>query len=150
MGTERRCQKCTDYLKQYYIDKKVEELARHGIWAEANKAYLAEYQKRRRREKKVKSPAAATKTRTAARLYKHWKKYYLKNTYGLSSEEFAAITECQDGKCQICKKVTKPLHVDHDHKTGAFRGLLCGFCNRGLGSFRDDPALLIRAAEYLK
>jgi len=41
------------------------------------------------------------------------------------------------------------LHVDHDHITGALRGLLCSACNTGLGFFRDHPELLKRAIEYL-
>lgn len=51
-------------------------------------------------------------------------------------------------QCVICSAGTK-LVVDHDHKTGAIRGLLCSPCNTGLGHFRDDPMLLEFAAQYL-
>jgi hypothetical protein len=50
--------------------------------------------------------------------------------------------------CWICGS-TDPLAVDHDHVAGFVRGFLCRGCNVGLGSFRDDPHRLIRAAEYL-
>lgn len=51
-------------------------------------------------------------------------------------------------ECVICGD-TGPLVVDHDHKTGAIRGLLCNHCNRGLGHFRDNPELLEFARMYL-
>jgi Recombination endonuclease VII len=43
----------------------------------------------------------------------------------------------------------RTLHVDHDHETGAIRGLLCFSCNQVLGSFREQYALFQRAADYL-
>jgi hypothetical protein len=58
----------------------------------------------------------------------------------------------QGGVCWICgvgpKKI--PLNVDHDHKTGRVRGLLCWHCNnRLLGASRDRPEILRKAAQYL-
>ena len=58
------------------------------------------------------------------------------------------MLEEQGGVCAICK--TAPaVHVDHDHATGAVRALLCFNCNGGLGQFKDDPAVLRAAAEYV-
>ena len=51
-------------------------------------------------------------------------------------------------ECVICG-AEESLVVDHDHKTGAIRGMLCNHCNRGLGHFRDDPDLLEFARIYL-
>jgi hypothetical protein len=56
----------------------------------------------------------------------------------------ATVTECV-----ICGDADTKLVVDHDHETGAIRGILCNHCNRGLGHFRDDPTLLEFAAQYL-
>lgn len=41
------------------------------------------------------------------------------------------------------------MHIDHDHRTGKVRGILCQACNLGLGKFRDDPALIKSAIRYL-
>jgi len=51
--------------------------------------------------------------------------------------------------CAICKKETN-LVVDHDHKSGKVRDMLCNHCNRGLGHFMDNPMILEQAAQYLK
>jgi hypothetical protein len=54
-------------------------------------------------------------------------------------------------KCEICKETDDiDLCLDHDHQTKLLRGRLCQKCNRGLGSFRDDPKLLREAAFYLE
>jgi len=75
--------------------------------------------------------------------------------YGLTPEALALLVRTQTA-CPICSrplvwdgpKFSKP-HVDHDHETGKVRELLCGRCNVGLGSFDDDPAKLLRGAQYL-
>ncbi len=56
----------------------------------------------------------------------------------------------QGNTCAVCVQVgVERRHVDHDHRTGEVRGILCVNCNGGLGQFRDDPAVLRRAADYL-
>lgn len=76
---------------------------------------------------------------------------HLKHKYGLTAEEWDMLYDVQLGRCAICLiplAETKP-HVDHDHATGRVRGILCKLCNPGIGFFQDDPALLMRAAQYL-
>jgi hypothetical protein len=80
----------------------------------------------------------------------------LKAAYGITPEQFDAMVTAQGGVCVLCgnppagKRHTQVLHIDHDHRTGRVRGLLCDTCNVGLGSFRDNPDLLKRAAAYLE
>jgi len=80
--------------------------------------------------------------------------------YGLTGEQYDQLLNEQGGLCAICRRPERNmdartgdprrLSVDHCHKTGAVRGLLCGPCNRGLGSFDDDPDNFDRAAAYLR
>jgi hypothetical protein len=80
--------------------------------------------------------------------------YGLAALHRLTPAEYAEQLVRQGGVCAICKAdpatLSRMLAVDHDHVTGAFRGLLCINCNTGLGKFGDDPALLRAAAEYLE
>ena len=70
--------------------------------------------------------------------------------YGLTQAKYNSLFELQKGRCQICGgDLNHGLNVDHDHKTGTVRGLLCSYCNTGLGLFRDDVSTLARAIAYL-
>jgi hypothetical protein len=56
----------------------------------------------------------------------------------------------QGYECPICLKSDKKYYLDHDWKTGKFRGWLCNACNVALGLFKDDVEILERAIKYLK
>jgi hypothetical protein len=73
--------------------------------------------------------------------------------YGVTKEFLLDLYEKQQGKCAICgeePKTTRGLHIDHCHKTGAVRGLLCHGCNTGIGALQDDPKVIEKALNYLK
>ena len=83
-------------------------------------------------------------------------------TYNMSMSDYWALLESQDYRCAICE-TSDPgsqgsWHTDHDHSccSGStscgqcVRGLLCASCNWGLGSFRDSPAVLRVAADYIE
>jgi hypothetical protein len=74
----------------------------------------------------------------------------LRRRYGLTEKQIDFI--CTSGQCDICGEIAikRKLVVDHDHKTGANRGVLCGNCNAGLGQFQDRPETLRHAADYLE
>lgn len=77
----------------------------------------------------------------------------MQRAYGITLDEYEALLTAQRGGCAICSGVNKDgrnLFVDHDHTTGAVRGLLCNLCNRALGNFRDSVDLLDAAITYLK
>lgn len=74
-------------------------------------------------------------------------------SYGITEEEFNSMLEKQDGKCAICGTTDwgKPSpSIDHNHRTGKVRALLCNRCNRVLGLAEDSPELLSKMSNYLK
>lgn len=76
---------------------------------------------------------------------------HLRKTYGITLVEYNELLAAQEHRCYICRR--KPrynLDVDHNHKTGLVRGLLCKLCNRRmLPAAKDDPDTLYRAGSYI-
>jgi recombination endonuclease VII len=87
-----------------------------------------------------------------ARLNAYQRRHLRFRKYKLTEEQVLDMLATQQHKCRICptQLTLESCHIDHDHETGKVRGLLCGLCNRGLGNFKDDPALLQVAIAYLK
>jgi hypothetical protein len=76
---------------------------------------------------------------------------YLKR-FKLTRDLYNQLLKSQKGRCKICKSppITKRLAVDHCHKTGKCRGLLCGKCNSGIAFFNENIDSLKNAITYLK
>lgn len=111
-------------------------------WNSKNRARIRENNQRRDAD-----PAARAR-------YKSQAKAWRLRLYGLTPAKFDALLESQGGVCAICglpgqNWAERNLSVDHDHATGAVRGLLCGRCNTGLGFFGDNPEALAKALDYL-
>src|SRR5574341_501963 len=75
--------------------------------------------------------------------------------YGITQEQFNAQLAAQNGQCAVCRTTSAggrdgTWQVDHDHKTGKMRGVLCVACNIGIGLFNDDEARLSAAVTYLR
>ena len=82
-----------------------------------------------------------------------YRERFLKRRYGINTEEYNKLFRRQEGVCAICGNPCNTgnrLSVDHSHKTGIVRGLLCNACNRGLGMLQDSAELLRKAADYLE
>lgn len=144
-----RCTEAADGLQ--YRCKECQTIARL-LWEKRNKDRRTEYS----RQWRAKNPERA---RANQRRHYHRAKdqgAWIKARYGLSLEQYAAMLSSQDGVCAICGRLPEgitrhtKLSVDHDHVTGAIRGLLCDLCNRGIGAFADRPERLIAAARYLE
>lgn len=74
--------------------------------------------------------------------------------YGITQAHYDEMLKAQKHRCAICDShviaLKRQLFVDHCHRTGAVRGLLCMKCNLGLGAFEDRPARIIKAVDYLE
>lgn len=115
----------------------------------------------RRRERRAMNPEAERaqqRERYAKASAKHLARsrmYSIKRRFGLTEEQYDAMASAQANLCAICMqnrsvRPTFKLSVDHDHESGAIRGLLCSNCNIGLGHFDDSPSLLRAAADYIE
>lgn len=74
----------------------------------------------------------------------------LRDNFGITPEQYEEMARSQDNRCALCPNTHTELHrlsVDHDHKTGKVRGLLCGTCNRKLGVYETNKQ---KFEEYLK
>ena len=126
---------------------------------------IRRYQREWAREN-IKKPGNREKHNEVARKYyqrhreeilryakRHNMEYYYLQKYSITPKQKKELIIKQHGVCAICGKLPngrfKTLHIDHDHKTGRIRGLLCYSCNSGVGNFRDDVVLLLKAAKYL-
>lgn len=81
----------------------------------------------------------------------------LRYKYGITLDECEQMLVAQNHACGICRRPLpdkrfpkREYIVDHDHKTGAVRGILCHKCNTSLGGFGDDPETLKAALSYLQ
>jgi hypothetical protein len=81
-----------------------------------------------------------------------YRKHDLKRKYAITPEEYGDLLLAQNNCCAICKidkHNGKNWHVDHDHKTGRVRGILCNHCNCMLGYSKDNQDTLAKAILYL-
>jgi Recombination endonuclease VII len=137
--------------KLHYLANREAYKKRNALWRENNqeryKALSKKYREANKEKMTAKSKAWYAANTERAKATQRTKK--LRN-YGLTQEQFQVMQAAQNSTCPICAQpFTKQPAIDHDHATGAVRGLLCRQCNAGIGSLRDSPANLQRAIEYL-
>src|SRR6267154_2642698 len=77
------------------------------------------------------------------------KDYHFQSNYGLSKEQVDNMKEAQENICPICLTVSKYV-VDHDHKTGNVRGLICNSCNLAVAYLENNPGWADKAIAYLE
>jgi len=152
---ERACEVCGGMFQPY----RTTQLTHRECYNRRadRRAAQREYNARPERQAR-KNEQRRTDPGQVARIREYNRRMNLKSHYGLTVEEYDRMFEAQGGVCAVCGKPADPdgvrsasrLHVDHDHETGRLRELLCIKCNRGLGYFADDPALLRAMAAYIE
>jgi superfamily II helicase len=117
---------------------------RNSVCVKCDSKRVVEWQRNNKDRFRANQKKFANKESTK-RYRKDWQ---LKKNFNISIEEYERLVKKQKGKCGICKKEDS-LHVDHNHISGAVRGLLCSPCNLALGLFKDDKTILKNAIKYL-
>ena len=149
----RNAEENREYMRTYYQQNK-------HRWKKRSPEKQAEYNERRRSKY---SECSETRDKARSKV-KEWQSANPRKRlnqrmrkYGLTIEQYESMLRQQHGGCAICGQQPKGgsgsasrLHVDHCHKTGLVRGLLCGNCNHGIGKFKDSVELIEAAAMYLR
>jgi len=114
-----------------------------------------------RRDHKNVIKKSTQKYRTSPKYRKTYINSHLKRKYGITFDDYQKLYDAQGGKCKICDGTVSnrkwkdgrtqwmKLFVDHDHKTGKVRGLLCNTCNFGIAALKDNVEILQSAIRYL-
>jgi hypothetical protein len=142
--------------------------AKQKAWAEANREKLREYQRDYMKKRRAANPEATREAQKkyyqknkAARIgygkarYERVRGTVLRSKYGIDLEDYSSMLAAQNGACAICGTATPDgrgrfFHVDHCHRSGKVRGLLCTKCNQGIGMFKENPETLLAAIRYVK
>jgi transcription elongation factor Elf1 len=134
-GYNRICKKChTSDIKKIYFENHEEAKLKKRVRREKNKEKINEKNRKN--------------------YYSKLRGYHLKRHFNITLEEYEKMFTEQKGVCAICNEPEsvegRMLAVDHDHNNGNVRALLCYGCNTGLGRFKDDIKMLLKAVDYLK
>lgn len=146
------CRNCRHMAYRKLPDYREKELAKE------REAYWRDPESKRQYKRNRNASLRAENPEKISRDNKRWA---LKTTYRMTIKRFEELLASQGSRCAVCNNVfagERDCHVDHDHSCcpgkkscgKCVRGILCGKCNIGLGSFMDSAQVLVLAAEYLR
>jgi hypothetical protein len=141
-GLDSRCRECRRIEnRDYYLRKRNDP-----TFQARRKEILTQWRKKDPERYK------AQYTRNRRQHPERYQNLHLRRYYGITLDQYRELERAQAGGCAICGARPKgqALAVDHDHVTGAIRGLLCRSCNSGIGHLGDDPARVRAALAYLE
>ena len=164
---KKRCRTCKRELplSAFNIDRR----AKDGLCGQCRACAIPEQKRYRQSEKgglTIKRNGQSDKARATQKAYRKSargkiikRQRRIKDQYGITLEDYDQMFEQQNGVCAICHKSetalsqfggVRRLAVDHNHKTGQVRGLLCTRCNSVIGYVYEDVTVLLEAAVYLE
>ena len=156
----KTCNQCGEAkpLDDFYAEKKGRDgrrpeckacnlATRRAKYAENPRPYIDRVLKWQRENREQYLQRLREYNRTPAKKVSN-RKSHLKRKYGLTLEAFDALLASQGGGCAICGRPDAD-NVDHDHKTGRVRGILCFNCNVAIGHVAEDEDRLAAATAYL-
>ena len=132
------------------VDELTKTCTKCGLTKPETEFYLRSDQLGKRRPD-CKDCHKAQVTRNCRLRQDYWNERRQAQRYGMTADQYREMLALQDGCCAICRRkpTGRRLAVDHEHRTGRVRGLLCDACNRAIGQFGDDPTRIRCAAEYV-
>jgi len=141
----KRCFKCGQEkeLDEFYVHKEMAD-GRLGKCKKCTKRDVSDH-----RGKNIESIREYDRRRSGL---PHRRQYQLRK-YGITIDDYNKMLNDQNGVCAICGKTNitrRRLAIDHNHKTGKVRGLLCHRCNNAIGLFDENLETLKKAIKYLK
>lgn len=148
-GLQAWCNDCVAIYRREWFARNPERKKAYS--AKINEVSKLKYATDETYRQKKKEIAARVRARASKETKALWsRRSRLKREYGLTIEDFNRRAAIQNNRCACCNQECKQLLVDHDHQTGAIRGLLCPSCNVGIGLLGDDVNGLQRAISYLQ
>lgn len=130
-----------EYNQAYYREHKEQHLENGRRWRANNIDKARAMARESQRRFLASQPEKAKECR---------RRNQFRRKYGLTVAEWEAMALLQGGKCSLCNETPEKLHVDHCHRSGKVRSLLCRLCNVALGHLKENPELFRKAAEYLE
>ena len=162
-GYKYWCKECmNEYGKIYYQNNKERKAQKCREYRNKNKdrinAYVREYRAKNANKTFIKQQRDYIKTRDARHEHYELRKQLIRDRnmvkkYGINMAQRNEIITSQNYRCAICGELLnndRRTHIDHDHKTGKVRGVLCTYCNTGIGMFKDNTDKLRKAILYLE
>jgi hypothetical protein len=135
------------YFRNYYLQNRGKILQKNRLWSKDNRKRVNSLARKNHLKNRISRNAA--QRRWAQSHPEAIKNRRYKTLYGLNLKFVEEQKIKQRNRCLICSH-QKELFVDHNHRNGKFRGLLCRKCNAGLGMFGDSIKNLEGAIRYLK